>query len=231
MPLKRRHSKRNRHGKRRPHRGGGLGQSYSSPGAPLIAGVDTGLSWKTMSSCVAAERPGMASVTPGGLPGMGGGGRRHTRGTKRGMRQHRRRSLKQRGGSYGFDLTRTITGGAALGGNGNYAPVIRLGCENPAGVNTAPAGAIPKVQAGGASPLSPSPFQGAGPDNVAYYAPTAGYGNQPSSWVSSVGAPVQLQVPYDARALNPACLKTGGGRKRSRRGSRRSRRAHTRRRR
>jgi hypothetical protein len=49
---------------------------------------------------------------------------------------------------------------------------------------------------------------GLGTDSAAYYAPTAGYDNKPSSWLDSVGAPVQLQIPYDAKAWNPACLKT-----------------------
>ena len=52
-----------------------------------------------------------------------------------------------------------------------------------------------------------------GGDNLAYYAPTAGYDNKPSTWLDSVGAPVQLQIPYEARSWNPACLKTGGKRK------------------
>jgi hypothetical protein len=43
-----------------------------------------------------------------------------------------------------------------------------------------------------------------------YYAPTAGYDNKPSTWVDSVGAPVQLQIPFAARAMNQACLTTGG---------------------
>jgi hypothetical protein len=49
---------------------------------------------------------------------------------------------------------------------------------------------------------------GLGTDSAAYYAPTAGYDNKPSSWLNSVGAPVQLQIPYEAKAWNPACLKT-----------------------
>jgi hypothetical protein len=31
--------------------------------------------------------------------------------------------------------------------------------------------------------------------------------------VGSTGAPSLLQTPYDARSYNPACLKTGGGRR------------------
>jgi hypothetical protein len=49
---------------------------------------------------------------------------------------------------------------------------------------------------------------GLGTDSAAYYAPTAGFDNKPSSWLNSVGAPVQLQIPYEARSWNPACLKT-----------------------
>jgi hypothetical protein len=49
---------------------------------------------------------------------------------------------------------------------------------------------------------------GLGTDSAAYYAPTAGFDNKPSSWLNSVGAPVQLQIPYEAKAWNPACLKT-----------------------
>ena len=49
---------------------------------------------------------------------------------------------------------------------------------------------------------------GLGTDSAAYYAPTAGYDNKPSSWLNSVGAPVQLQIPYEARSWNPACLTT-----------------------
>jgi hypothetical protein len=54
---------------------------------------------------------------------------------------------------------------------------------------------------------------GLGVDNLAYYAPTAGYDNKPSTWLDSVGAPVQLQIPYEAKSWNPACLKTGGKRR------------------
>jgi hypothetical protein len=46
-------------------------------------------------------------------------------------------------------------------------------------------------------------------DSMYYYAPTAGYDNKPSTWVDSVGAPVQLQIPFAARELNPSCITTG----------------------
>jgi hypothetical protein len=46
-------------------------------------------------------------------------------------------------------------------------------------------------------------------DSMYYYGPTAGYDNKPSTWVDSVGAPVQLQIPFAARQMNPSCLTTG----------------------
>lgn len=67
---------------------------------------------------------------------------------------------------------------------------------------------------------------GLGVDNLAYYAPTAGYDNKPSTWLDSVGAPVQLQIPYEARSWNPACLKTGGKRSRKSKSSHKGSRKH-----
>jgi hypothetical protein len=53
-----------------------------------------------------------------------------------------------------------------------------------------------------------------GVDSASYIAPTAGYAFAPSNWKDSVGAAVTLQMPYDAKMMNPACVKTGGARKR-----------------
>jgi citronellol/citronellal dehydrogenase len=173
----------------------------------MIPGVDTGVSFKEVSSCMAADRPGLlSSYAPagaGGLPGMGGGGRRRrgTRGKGKG-----KGSRRQRGGRYSFDLTASPTVGGTPWGNG-IPQVMSIPCEsarhNPL-----------NLQAGGVG----------GVDSAYYVAPTAGYTNNPSSWVGAAGAPVQIQTPYDAGTMNPACLKTGGGRKRRgsyRKGSRR----------
>jgi hypothetical protein len=51
---------------------------------------------------------------------------------------------------------------------------------------------------------------------------TAGYTNNASTWVSSTGSPVLLQAPYEARTMNPACLKTGGGKRKTRSGKKKS---------
>jgi hypothetical protein len=88
--------------------------------------------------------------------------------------------------------------------------VVRIPCES----SSTTANAL--NMRGGAGGLGGTP---------AYYAPTAGYTNSASSWVGATGAPSLVQTPYEARAMNQACLKTGGGRRRrasrkTRRGSR-----------
>jgi hypothetical protein len=169
-------------------RGGGLGQSYTFNPTALVPGADTGLSFKPESSCMASVRPGtiVGDVGgAGGLPGMGGGGRRR-RGTRR----------RQRGGRYSFDLGPASLIGAGPPWGAGIPQVMSIPCEsarhNPL-----------NLQAGGVG----------GVDSAFYVAPTAGYTNNPSTWLASTGAPVQIQTPYAAGAMNPACLKTGGGRR------------------
>jgi hypothetical protein len=119
-----------------------------------------------------------------------------------GMGGGRRRSRKQSGGRYGFVSTDGAPPAAPWAGG--LAPMSRI----------APEMAV-------ANPYNP-PMSGG--NNQAYYAPTAGYGNQASGWVGGTGSPVMIQVPYEARAMNPACLKTGGAR-RSRKAGRKGRKA------
>jgi hypothetical protein len=55
-------------------------------------------------------------------------------------------------------------------------------------------------------------------DSRRYYAPTAGYGHAYQTFKAPSPVPaLMLNTPYDARAFNPACIKTGGSRKRRRR--------------
>ena len=191
----------------RRHRGGGAGIGGYSVGGPLTPGAPIGNTSviQPMESCLATARPGMVSFpTSGlGLPGMSGGGRR--RRSRRGSRRGSRRI--QRGGRYSFSFD-PLTGAAPWAGAGPQA--VRIPCEgstpNPLNPGPHTPSTQPPIQAGGAG----------GIDSAYYAAPTAGYGNTPSSWVGSTGAPVMLQAPYDARSMNPACLKTGGGRRRRR---------------
>jgi hypothetical protein len=199
---------------RRAMHGGGLGQSYSF-GAPIVPGLGNSAEVLPMSSCLAATRPGMVSTpTTGlGLPGFSGGARRRGRRGSRGSRRSRR-VRTQRGGRYSFDLSAPIAGGTPWGSG--IPPVMRIPCE----------GSTPNpLNPGPHTPSTQPPMRGGASvaQDLAYYAPTAGYGNAPSGWVGSTGAPVLVQTPYDARAMNPACLKTGGGRRKRRSTHRRRR--------
>jgi hypothetical protein len=203
----------------RRQRAGGLGQTYSF-GAPIVPGLGNAAEVIPHSSCMAAARPGMVvpPTTGLGLPGMsmrGGARRRSKRSTRR------RRS--QRGGAYTTTFE-PLTGAAPWAGAGPQ--VERLACTpnyiNPlnAGPHT-PITQPPVVQRGGVGRV----------DSAFYAAPTAGYTNVPSTWVGSTGAPSLLQTPYEARTMNQACLKTGGGRRKrggKRRGTKRSTKRNTR---
>jgi len=190
-------------------RGGSLGQSYTL-GAPLIPGVDTGISFAPTSSCMAAVRPGTLPAMEGtGLPGMGGGGNGNMRNSKNsnwvgGRRGRSRRS--QRGGRYTADLS-PLTGAAPWAGG--IPGVIKIPCEDSATTHN-PLNTGTMVQNGGVG----------GIDSARYLAPTAGYSNVPSTWVGNTGSPYMLQTPYAAGAMNPACLTTAGGGRRSKRSKR-----------
>lgn len=182
-----------------------FGQAVA-PGAPYASEVIQKVAGE------AAARPGFlasAHAGTGGLPGFAGGGKR---------RSTRRR--KQRGGRYTFDVA------ASEMGTNPFVPVSRIACEGGM-VNTAPAGAapnpVPASMSGGAWRRKHRKQAGGvgGVDSAFYAAPNAGYSNQPSTWVSSTGTPSMLQVPYEARTMNPACLKTGGGKRKNRRSTRR----------
>lgn len=209
--MAKKHAYRSR--KNRGLKGGGY--SFGAAVAPEAPYASTVLGGNTPGcpDCLDATRPGLTSTLPGtgGLPGFSGG--------------FLASMLKPTsGGRYTVDLsTGPINGIGSAGPSSGMATISRIGCEGGL-VNTSPPGAL----------ANPSPLlQNGGLDTSASYtAPTAGYGNMPSSFVDSVGAPVQLQIPYDARIANPACLKTGGGRKyrktprRQRKTLRKSRKSH-----
>ena len=234
----RKSSRRNRSTRRnrRGQRGGGWGFTGASsiPGVPGTVSnpqVFTGI-----GDCRAAEPTGWIpqssyGLYQKGLPGMSGGKRK-----RRGSRKGRKASRKQRGGSmvttgqrggrYTFDLAAPSVAGvspnAAAWWAGTYPPVQRIACEgstpnplNP-GPHTPSTQPTPVAssalhlnpQSGGAAPLGGTVGVG-NVDSMYYYGPTAGYDNKPSTWVDSVGAPVQLQIPFAARQMNPSCITTG----------------------
>jgi hypothetical protein len=56
-------------------------------------------------------------------------------------------------------------------------------------------------------------------DSMRYYAPTAGYRNDFMTFRAPSPVPgLTIQTPYDARAFNQACVKTGGSRKNTKHG-------------
>jgi hypothetical protein len=127
-------------------------------------------------------------------------------------------NIPQKGGRYGF-----------FPQNGPLNPV------NGVGVSPAPFGRIP-CETGTYNPLNPDPngiqtmstaplrppFMSGGSnfptvqvgdaDSMRYYAPTAGYRNDFMTFRAPSPVPgLTIQTPYDARAFNQACIKTGGG--------------------
>ena len=204
---------------KRSQRGGGWGftGAGSIPGTPGT--VSNPMVYTGIGDC-RAVRPGydipysQYGASLKGLPGMSGGGK-----SRKGMRKNR--TMKQRGGRYGFapELDPNPSGQAWWAGS--YAPVQRIGCEggafNPLNpthtLSSAPGGAANAnywMAKGGAQTMAPATYGVGNVDSMYYYAPTGGYANTASTWKDSVGAPVQIQVPYAARAMNQACLTTGG---------------------
>ena len=212
--------------------------SAVAPGAPYAAKVE-------VHDTPNVTRPGFlasANAGTGGLPGFTGGGKRRGRSlnlfkflrnsTRRVLRAGRKTLKrfvpKQRGGRYTVDV------GSAVLGTNVFAPVNRIACEgstpNPLNPGPHTPSTQPPILRGGARTRRGKRQSGGvwGVDSAAYYAPRAGYSNTPSTWVSSTSTPSMLQTPYAAGAMTPACLKTGGGHKRSghkRSGHKRMRRA------
>lgn len=196
-------------------RGGGWGFTGASsiPGVPGT--VSNPQVFSGIGDCRATE-PGYwvpqssYGTYQKGLPGMSGGKRRKT----------------QRGGRYTFDLSAPAVAGvapnAAAWWAGSYPPVQRIACEGSTPNPLNPSPHTPSTQptpvassnlhlnpqSGGSAPLGGTVGVG-NVDSMYYYGPTAGYDNKASTWVDSVGAPVQLQIPFAARQMNPSCITTG----------------------
>jgi hypothetical protein len=216
-------AKKNNLRRTRKQNGGG----WAFTGATIDGVNNYGQVNTPIGDCRAAPPPGFISppYPQKGLPGLSGGGKR------------KRRTMK--GGRYGFDLANPVPGAAAPWAGG-IPPVQRIACEGstpnplnpgPHTPSTAPPAPSGNAFLGGGRRKRSNRKQcggGLGTDTLAYYAPTAGYDNQASRWVDSVGAPVLLQKPYDAQAWNPACVKTGGKRKSRRNRNRKNTRRSTR---
>ena len=206
-------SSKNRKGRkgRKATRGGGdsFGAAVAD-GAPYASEVVGGP--KLTPDCLEATRGGLATASPGGLPGFAGGQRMDLNMDANGF------APVMAGGRYTADVGAGPITGSAGPVMGGYPVISRIGCEGGT-VNTSPPGAMANP-----TPLTNQNGGVGGIDSAAYIAPTAGYANKASDFVDSVGAPVLLQQPYDARIMNPACLTTnGGGKSRKSRKSRKNR--------
>ena len=182
--------------------------------------------------------------TPGGLPGMNGG--RRSRGSRKGKsrkgksrsRSRKSRSGKsrrhtQRGGRYGFDGSDQASG---TPWGGAMASAVKIPCEAiPAagptlnmragdlwsGATNVPAGTIP-AQFGGSAPYATAfepPTAVQGQTQMHLTVPTARYEVLPageSAIRSAAGTNIAINRPLNWSEMSPACLKTGGGRSRSR---------------
>jgi len=215
--------------KKRTQRGGGWGFTGASsiPGTPGT--VSNPQVFTAIGDC-RAVKPGYDIPTSQygasmkGLPGMSGGRRRTKKGGKRRTMKRRQRggsvaTPSQRGGRYGFFPEGDPNPSGQAWWAGSYAPVQRIACEgtspnplNPThtGSSAPPGAASPNYWMKGGAQMAPATYGVGNVDSMYYYGPTAGYANTASTWKDSVGAPVQIQVPFAARSMNQACLTTGG---------------------
>ena len=112
-------------------------------------------------------------------------------------------AVPQKGGRYEVNPGFLLDGGSDMGAR-SYAPIAPIACER-----------------GHANSMNMHGGGSLGGAALAHYAPTAGYGHQFEASTGSLGG-MMINQPYDARAMNPACIKTGGKRRGSRASKRRS---------
>ena len=202
--------------------GGGWGFTQATPEARL---VNNELQYDSIGQCRGGDlRPGfMPAGYSGskGLPGFSGGGKRKSRKS--------RKSRKQSGGRYGMGEPDGVAMGTPWGSG--LAPTAHVPCE-------ASRSAIPLSGADGGlnhigselwtgSPKSELMTGGASAENsLALTQPTAGYSHlqSPGDIIqTAAGTNEMINIPENARVMNQACLKTGGGKSRKERKSRKSR--------
>lgn len=235
--------RRSRCKRNQPQAGGGLGGTIRFSADPVNELVSNGVAWRAGGSCLAETRPGFlfGGVSARGLPGMSGGARRKGRkGAKKGKRSTRKdRKYVQSGGRYGADFSQADTIRGAYW-SGSYMPVSSIGCEasRSAIPDSGAAGTLnsrsselwsgPRLPAGqmGGGIITGAPItwpnHGAESGSPSEMIPTARYSqNVEAPIVSSAGTNIMVNTPINYPQMNPACLKTGGGRK-SRRSSKKS---------
>jgi hypothetical protein len=255
--LARKNRKRTRRGCRRNNnqKGGGYGAGWSV-GAPIVRGIDAGAENVVIGNCHAVT-PGYAVTPPStfsGLPGMRGGAYTFNLGSQpvpnsAGGLQGNYPEVN-RLGCEGTTINPMNpgphTGSSAPPGGVNPWTLLMKGGSYPGQILTDMRGGDISGHFFGRPPIGSYPIWsgmsggvhnsgqvfntkgGAYTDNPSWTAPTAGYANGVMNARDSVGGSIQMQIPYDARIANPACLTTRGGARRSKRvrsGNRKARRA------
>lgn len=206
-----RRSKRSSHAKR----GGGFSLD---PSKFVSAGNLENLAYTGVGKdCVGGNfvRPGFISNYGGsGMPGMRGGKRRSRGGyqlavapvvdspvhfpSAPGVPPHAPQAEQvviQKGGRYESNPGALLDGGSDIGMK-SYAGAHSIPCERGS-INSL------NMHGGGVT-------VGAA-DSMRYNAPTAGYGHGFETLPGSAVGGLMINTPYDARAFNSACTKTGGG--------------------
>ena len=196
-------------------RGGGQGAGWTigpavAPGAPYAQ------TNQPYDACLQAPRPGsIAYSDSGGLPGMGGV-------MKGGGMNNVPPPPPMKGGGCGGGCSNPADGNLdkipLMGGDAN----VQRGGRYTNNLSEA-IGGFPQIdkvpcEPNWSNPLNPQRGGGSGglasaSDMGVYEAPTARYTHTPSQWTDSVGAPVLLNQPLDAKMWSRACTQTGGKRK------------------
>lgn len=228
---------RKQHTRRRKSSKRGGGYSFDPLKAISVGNLQTIQYQGTGKDCVSDTivRPGFISGHSGnGVPGMRGGKRRSMK--KRSMKKrggyvpavapiHGENNFeplpmapqpavqKQAGGRYESNPGALLNNGSDIGMAFRSA-THSIGCER---------GSVNSLNMRGGSQGVPVVHAGAA-DSMSINMPTAGYGHQFEIYKApnAVGG-LMINTPYDARAFNQACVKTGGSRRR--RASKRSKRA------
>lgn len=241
---------------KRNQRGGGAGGGWGfpalgSPPASFNTTIANPIVADPIGNCRAAPRPGYmdgayeALRRPGGLPGMNGGGRK--RKGRKGNKKSRR--FVQSGGRYGFDPSAASPSMGGTPWGTGIAPVSAIPCEASRSI-IPPDGAsntlnrigsylwsgngnlLANMKGGGGVSVAAtsSPVTSGSPFEIV---PTARYTVNPPDVppiTTSAGTLVSINKPLMSAEMNPACLKTGGGRKRrsrkGRKGSKKRSRKH-----
>jgi hypothetical protein len=216
--------------------GGAYTAAYTFTGHPVAPGAPYANTVQTITDCGNQPRE-IVKPGPGGLPGMAGGHRRR-RSTRRNNTAPLSLNVQ---GVYNNQPGVPLNNRIPIANNEVIAPLNakmvggRWGFEQPevvgsAGIALSARDHVP-CEATRHNPLNQAGGVG-GPDSMFYQAPTAGYTNVPSDRLGGASGtlydgrtPYLVQVPYEARTLNPACQTVGGGRRRNRKASRKSRKA------